>query len=176
MSSLQGRPRSTDTAWHMGQVQDHQSVLVCTGTLQAHALSAGRAGDVLAVHADIDRATGGADEASPACSRTIDIAHVAIGRVRVLEDISMHVHTSQAYRTHRKEVELVKESPIVAVVVLQRIRGCTEVGEKAQTWKKRGKDVHCSRMLYMQLKRLLRSVKDEQRSYSASQRSQSRRE
>lgn len=62
-------------------------MLVCASALQTHTLSTRGTGDGLAVHADIDRATGSADEASPACGQPIDIAHIAIGRIRVLVEL-----------------------------------------------------------------------------------------
>lgn len=47
-------PRPADTAWHMGQVKNHQPLGVFAGTLQANTLSARVVGNVCVLNADVD--------------------------------------------------------------------------------------------------------------------------
>lgn len=87
---------------------------VLAGAFQAHALSAQLAGDVLAVHADVDGATRGADEASLACIPSADIVHVAIGGIGSLNSISTHVRAWNIVHEHTvKKLNLSKNESVL---------------------------------------------------------------
>ena len=82
--NLQGGPGTTNTARHMVQIQNHQAMIVCAGALQSHTLSARLAGGVVGVNTNINGVTR-INEAATASSGSVDVAHIAIGRVLVLQ-------------------------------------------------------------------------------------------
>lgn len=88
---LQGRPGAANTARHVFQIQNHQSMCVGFGALQANTLTARTTSSVLSVDADIHRVTRGADETTTASSRTVDVANVAVSRVRALSDFRVSI-------------------------------------------------------------------------------------
>lgn len=78
-------PSSAGASGHMGEIQDHQTLVVGVRAGQTDAVATVTAGDIAVVHPDIDGATGGTDQTVRRGGRVIDIVHVAVGGVGILK-------------------------------------------------------------------------------------------
>lgn len=79
------RPGAAGASRHVGQIQDHQALVVAVLAGQTDAVATVTAGNIVVVHADIDGATGGTDQAVRRGGRVIDIIHVTVGGVGFLK-------------------------------------------------------------------------------------------
>lgn len=81
---LQGRPSTANTARHVFQVQNHQSMSVGVGTRDANTLTSWAASCVFGVNTNVHRVSRSADKSTAASSRSVDVAHIAVSGVRAL--------------------------------------------------------------------------------------------
>lgn len=84
------RPGAAHATRHVGKIEDDKAVLVCFGAFEADTLPARLAGGVGVVHADVNSiAGGGVDQTVALGDIAIDIVHVAVGGIGVLDPISI---------------------------------------------------------------------------------------
>ena len=81
---LQGGPSTANTARHMLQIQNHQSMGVGFGARDANTLTTGAASCVLGVDTDVHRVPRSADQSTTASSRAVDVAHIAVSGICAL--------------------------------------------------------------------------------------------
>lgn len=83
------RPGTANTAGHVVQIQDHQTMGIGIGAFQAHTRSARVAGSVYGIDANINGVVSSLDETTAFSSRSVNIVDIPIGGVRVREEIEL---------------------------------------------------------------------------------------